>query len=65
MLPGGFLAYAKHQYSQNREFVSKQNFVSLLTSNIMLRKPTNTQALRELNAFESFAYEAEDGAFFL
>ncbi len=44
-------------------FQSK-TFVSLLTTNIMMRKATNTQTLRELNAFESFAFEAEDGALF-
>ncbi len=27
--PGVFWAYAEHQYSQNREFVSKQNFCQL------------------------------------
>lgn len=61
----GFLGICKASvFTKTGNLFQSKTFVSLLTSNIMRWKSTNTQALRELNAFESFAFEAEHGAFF-
>lgn len=62
MCPGVFWGHMQSiSIHKTGNLFQSKTFVSLLTSNIMLWK--SAQALRELNAFESFAFEAEDGAF--